>query len=82
MGAPFAPIALVAPFAHLPRGLDGDWRIQSDAEDGSLRQFDLLAFGGRDRPAAADHRSEDCAFEAAENSTEDCANAGALAFWS
>ena len=52
-------------------------RVDADAQDRALRQLDFLAFGRRDRAAAADQDAGERALEAAEDAADDRADAGA-----
>ena len=52
-------------------------RIQPHAQHRSGRQLDVLAFGRRDRAAAADQNAGHRAFDAAEDAADDRADAGA-----
>lgn len=53
---------------------DGDLRFQAHANHGTLREFDLLAFGGGNRPAAADRHADRRTFRAAEDAANDGAD--------
>src|SRR5688572_13643870 len=58
---------------------DRDRRIEPDSDDGSGRQVDVLAVGGRNRAARADHCAEHGALDAADqpanHAADTCAGA-------
>ena len=60
----------------LPCSLNSHRRVDPHAQDGSLRQIDLLAFGGGDRATGANQDAGQRALEATEYATEDGADAG------
>src|SRR5262245_7022520 len=61
------------------RGRLGDchWRVETNPDHGSGRQLDVLAIGGRDGAAGADHGAQYCALHAAENAADDGPGTGA-----